>query len=351
MVEMAQPEPQHGQVLVQAIRTGVCGTDREMTLRRIVDAPPGEDFLVLGHEGFGRIVAVRGDVGNYRVGDLVVPVVRRGCGECNACNTDNADMCFTGKYAERGIHKQHGFFSEYYADFPRYLAKASPDIEDVAVLGEPMSVSVKATGWALSFQERVRFNGAYSQQGKHENVLIAGHGPIGLLATFLFLANTDFNVYVLGRRPKGDPIVAYVEDIGARYLNSENGEIEDFVKSYGGFFVIFEATGLSALTFKLAQYLGRNGVMILTGVPRVSQTIEIDGDAIMASLVRYNQAIIGSVNACRGCFQDSLKQLARFKEIWGEKFTRIITSRYKLRDYKEAFGGKRPDDIKTVIEF
>ena len=56
LAEVPDPQPQPGQVLIQALDTGICGTDREMISRQIVDVPPGEEYLILGHEGLGRVV-------------------------------------------------------------------------------------------------------------------------------------------------------------------------------------------------------------------------------------------------------------------------------------------------------
>ena len=56
LAELPDPKCQPGQVIVQALETGICGTDREMIQRQIVDVPPGRDYLVLGHEGLGKVV-------------------------------------------------------------------------------------------------------------------------------------------------------------------------------------------------------------------------------------------------------------------------------------------------------
>ena len=352
-VELAQvPDPvcSNGQVLVQALETGICGTDREMIQRQLVDVPPNQDYLILGHEGLGKIVQVSGQDDGLEVGDLVVPIVRRSCGQCNACNTGHVDYCYTGKYTERGIHKHDGFFSTYYADWPEYLVKAPAHLEDVAVLAEPLSVSVKASLIADSLLRRVKFGGFYSQTGKRERVLIAGHGPIGILSALLFLQK-DFDVFVLGRRDQNDTQRQLLEKLGVSYLHAGQNQAEEFVKAHGGFLLILEATGLSEITFELANYLGRNGVMVLTGVPRGPKTFSIDGNTLMANIVRTNQAIVGSVNACTGCFRKALEYLAVFKEKYPQCMSKIITARYKPDQFQEPFAGKGKDDIKVVIDF
>src|SRR5438067_10196369 len=91
-------------VLVQTLRVGVCGTDRHV-MERAFDPrrqlPSGSEYLVLGHEAVGRVLEVGTGVQSVKPGDLVVPTVRRGCGECEACAADQADVCFTGLYRER----------------------------------------------------------------------------------------------------------------------------------------------------------------------------------------------------------------------------------------------------------
>ena len=350
LADVPDPACRDGQVLIQTLETGICGTDREMIQRQIVDVPPHQDYLVLGHESLGRIVEISAKQNALNVGDLVVPIVRRGCGQCNACNTGHVDYCYTGKYTERGIHKQDGFFSTYYADWPKYLVKVPPELEDVAVLAEPLSVTVKASQIAMSLLRRVKFANSYSQPGKRERVLVAGHGPIGMLAILLLLEK-GFEVFVLGRRKSGDFQRSLVEQIGVTYLDANTDQTTELVARQGGFLLILEATGLSEITFQLANYLGRNGTMVLTGVPRGPKTFQIDGNTLMANIVRTNQAIVGSVNACTGCFAKALEHLAVFKQKHPQIMSKIITARCKPEQFEEPFTKKDPDAIKVVIDF
>src|SRR2546426_8603638 len=64
-------------VLVQVLRVGVDGTDKEINAAEYGQAPPGYDFLVIGHECFGRVVEVGDQVWELKPGDYVVPTVRR----------------------------------------------------------------------------------------------------------------------------------------------------------------------------------------------------------------------------------------------------------------------------------
>src|ERR1044071_9317183 len=63
-------------VLVRVLRVGVDGTDKEINAAQYGQAPPGYDFLIIGHESFGQVEAVGPNVTGVRPGDYVVATVR-----------------------------------------------------------------------------------------------------------------------------------------------------------------------------------------------------------------------------------------------------------------------------------
>ena len=71
----------------------------------------------------------------------------------------------------------------------------------------------------------------------------------------------------------------------------------------------------------------------------------------MANIVRTNQAIVGSVNACAMCFGQALEYLSIFKQKHPSLMSKIITARYKPAEFEKAFAGKGRDDIKAIIDF
>ena len=97
------------QVKVRTIEVGICGTDREICSFAYGTPPKGSEYLVLGHEGLGEVVEVGTKDGQFKVGDLVVPSVRRPCGNpsCHPCSVDRQDFCSTGDFTERGIKMTH----------------------------------------------------------------------------------------------------------------------------------------------------------------------------------------------------------------------------------------------------
>src|SRR4051794_41672377 len=55
VTDVPDPEPADGDLLVDGLAVGVCGTDREIAHGDYGWAPPGRDRLVIGHESLGRV--------------------------------------------------------------------------------------------------------------------------------------------------------------------------------------------------------------------------------------------------------------------------------------------------------
>src|SRR3972149_81042 len=64
-------------VLVKILRVGVDGTDKEINAAEYGAAPEGDDFLIIGHESFGRVEAVGPEGTELAPGDYVAATVRR----------------------------------------------------------------------------------------------------------------------------------------------------------------------------------------------------------------------------------------------------------------------------------
>src|SRR6516225_11428135 len=100
-------------VLVKVLRVGVDGTDKEINAGEYGAAPPGDDFLILGHESLGQVEAVGPNVIELKAGDYVVATVRRpGSSIYDQIGTN--DMTTDDTYYERGINLRHGYLTEYY---------------------------------------------------------------------------------------------------------------------------------------------------------------------------------------------------------------------------------------------
>ena len=117
LADIAEPMIQaRDEVKMKMIDVGICGTDREQVAGGRADAPDGQKDLIIGHEMFGQVVEIGENVTTVEVGDYGVFTVRRGCGGCLACANDRSDLCYSGRYVERGIKGADGFQAEYVVD-------------------------------------------------------------------------------------------------------------------------------------------------------------------------------------------------------------------------------------------
>src|SRR5256712_7896366 len=142
LAELVKPSldeiPNGRGVLVRVLRVGVDGTDKEINAAEYGAAPPGYEFLVIGHESFGRVEAVGPAVTELAPGDYVVATVRRP-GSSLYDRIGTYDMTTDDRYFERGINLRHGFLTEYVVDEPEYLVKVPGGLRHVGVLLEPTS--------------------------------------------------------------------------------------------------------------------------------------------------------------------------------------------------------------------
>ena len=332
--EMPDPEPADGELLVEGLALGVCGTDIEIVSGEYGWAPPGSERLVLGHESLGRVVSVDAapDSG-FAVGDLVVGVVRRPDPvPCGACGAGEFDMCLNGEYTERGIKQIHGYGSSMWTVEAAYAVRLDPSLESVGVLMEPTTIVAKA--W--DHIERIAAR-AYTKQ---ERVLVTGAGPIGLLAALLG-SQRQLEVHVLDRAESGlKPEL--VRALGATYHHSGVAKAVEHCRPD----VIIEATGVGQLVFDAMQGTGAGGVVCLTGVSPTGRQLEVDAGAVNRELVLENDVVFGSVNANLRHYEMAREALAAADRGWLE---RLITRRVPLSQFADALV-RRDDDVKVVIE-
>src|SRR5512146_261608 len=207
----------HG-VLVQVLRVGVDGTDKEINAAEYGAAPPGYEFLVLGHESCGQVIEVGPNVTRFRPGDYVVATVRRpGCSIYDWIGSP--DVTTDDSYFERGISKVHGFLTEFYVDTDDYMVKIPQGLKDVGVLLEPLTVAEKGIAQAYEIQRRLRV-------WRPRKAAVMGAGTLGLLAT-LVLRLRGLEVVTFSKAAAPNLNAALVEAIGSRYISTEQKSIAD----------------------------------------------------------------------------------------------------------------------------
>ena len=316
-------------VLVKVLRVGVDGTDKEINAAEYGAAPDGYDFLVIGHEGFGRVEAVGPNVSFIRPGDYVVATVRRpGHSIYDAIGLQ--DMTTDSEYFERGINLRHGYLTEYYVEDEEFIVKIPRGLKDVGVLLEPMTVAQKGITQAYEIQRRLKV-------WRPRTAAVMGAGTLGLLAT-LMLRLRGIDVTTFGRTPRPYLNADLLDAIGARYVDTTERTIAHAAAEFGPFDLIFEGTGSSAVVFESMQALAKNGVLVLTSITGGSRTIEIPADRLNLEFVLGNKAMVGSVNASRENFETGVRDMAQAEAEYPGWLRQLLTHPVEGLDrYGELF--------------
>ena len=324
LTDLPEPEPKDGELLVEPLHLGVCGTDREILDGAHGEPPPGHERLVLGHELLGRV---------RDTGELVAGIVRRPDPvPCVCCANGEWDMCRNGRYTERGIKALDGYGAELVTIERDFAIPVPEELGTLGVLTEPASILAKA--WEQIDRISKRACSA------HARVLVTGAGPIGLLAALMGVQR-GLDTHVLDRAEDGVKPEA-VHALGAEYHTGDITEVSESCEPD----VVIECTGVAELVAGAMQHTAPGAVVCLTGVA-ASRNLSVDVGALNNELVLENDVVFGSVNANRRHFEAAVDSLSSADPDW---LRRLITRTVPLGRWTEALE-KGDDDIKVVVDF
>ena len=169
LVDVPRPTPGPGQIIVEVVYAGICGSDLhiqdgdiQLNLR-----PP----VVMGHEFSGTIAEIGEGVEGLQIGQPVVSETAfYTCGRCLACSTGNDNVC---EHKELIGFVHPGVFTNYTV-LPAKRVHPLPDNVSLlsAVMSEPLACAVRGV-----------YEQIHIKPG--DLVVVAGPGGMGLLSTQL----------------------------------------------------------------------------------------------------------------------------------------------------------------------
>ena len=254
-VETETPQPQGTEVLIKTVACGVCHSDIHMhdgvfELGGGKQLEVGQEGMVLGHEIFGKVVALGPDAEGAAIGDLRVVFPWIGCGECAACQRGDEQLCTPGRAL--GVAQHGGFADHVLVPHSRYLF-------DKGDVNDSLAATYACSGLTAY--------GALKKVGElqaDDEVVIIGAGGVGSMAIQIAKA--------MGI----DPIVVDIDegklqtarDFGAtRTFNSSDPQTaKDIRKATGGAYAALDFVGAEASVNYGLNCLRKGGMLVIIGL-------------------------------------------------------------------------------------
>lgn len=321
--EVPVPEMGINDVLIQILRTAICGTDIHIYnwdawAQRTIPVP-----MVIGHEFVGRIVEMGNNVKGFKIGDIVSGEGHIVCGQCRNCLAGRRHLCKDTLGV--GVNRP-GAFAEYVAIPMSNVWYHAPDIpRDVQAIFDPFGNAVHT---ALSFPVL------------GEDVLITGAGPIGIMAAAIVrhagarhVVITDVNPYRLELARKMGATLA---------VDVSKESIVDAQKQLAmkeGFDVGLEMSGNPAAFRDMLANMFHGGKIAMLGIPPAEMAI--DWNAVV-----FNMLTIKGIYG-REMYETWYKMTVMLQS--GLDISPIITHRYPYTAYEEGFEVMRSGQSGKVI--
>lgn len=203
LVDLPEPEPGPGQVVVKVGGAGACHSDLHV-MREFADgmAPWGPPF-VIGHEAAGWVHQVGEGVRGLAAGEPVAVYGLLGCGQCQSCAAGAENLCVHGMEGPPGIgFGVDGAMAEYLlvADPRRLVPIGDLDPVDAAPLTDAGLTPYRAVKRALP----------KLTPGSH--AVVIGAGGLGHLAIQILDALTPAKVIAVDTR---EPALTLATEVGA----------------------------------------------------------------------------------------------------------------------------------------
>jgi len=132
LVELQDPVPGAGEILVKVSTCGVCHTEIDEIEGR---TPPQYLPIVLGHQVVGRVVKTGAGARRFEAGDRVgIAWVFSACGTCIHCQTGNENLCEQFKATGRDVNGGYAEFTTVAEDFAHDIPERFSDSQAAPLL-------------------------------------------------------------------------------------------------------------------------------------------------------------------------------------------------------------------------
>ena len=298
-------------VKIKIKKTAICGTDVHIWQWNDWAQHTIPFGLTAGHEYVGEVVEVGAGVEGFHPGDRVSGEGHITCGKCRNCLEGHKENCKDAKGV--GVNR-NGAFAEYLVIPSSNVWPCKPAIsDDMYAIFDPFG---NATHTALTYEVL------------GEDVLIAGAGPIGIMAAAIVrfagarhVVVTDFNDYRLDLAKK----------LGAtRPVNLGREKLQDVMKEIGmteGFDVGLEMSGAPSALHSMIHSMKHGGKIALLGLQGTSTPVDLE-------TVIFNGLSLKGIYGRK--VWDTWYSMTTMLQA-GLDISQIITHHFDIHDFEKGF--------------
>lgn len=278
LLEVPNPVPETGEVLIRVDAAGVCGSDvARYVWTRNYEAGAAKAMTdnlprIMGHEFAGTVVELGPGIRTVAIGDRVGVQNVLGCWRCAECERGLPNLC--RERGTLGVHRDGG-----YAEFvavPERNCTPLPDDMDfhLAAALQPFAVSTYAV--------------EHAQLDPGDRIVVWGLGPIGLAVILAARLRGAETVLAFDRIPER---LAVASELGVPTFDISTGDPAEYLVSTIGrraLDAVFEAAGAPETIAPSLAALRKQKPMVLIGNLRDTVTADL------MPLIMDQQRLIGT---------------------------------------------------------
>lgn len=342
--ELEIPALHEGEVLVRLLASGVCGSDVHIWKGEDPRAPRN---MIIGHEGVGEIVEMKGkkysvDGEELHVGDHIIWDRGHMCGKCYACKVlRQPALC-----SDRKVYGLNQSLSDYpYINgcYSEYLILM--DGMDIFKIDADMDPALMVTAACSGATVCHGFDLHRPKVG--DTVVIVGCGPLGIYATLLARLSGAGKIIVTGTTPRR---LQFCQEVGADViininempLKQRHELILEMTHGRGADFCI-ESVGYPDALGEALDHAGMGATVLSYGFGQPMGTLNFDPHFQMA---RKNLCIQGVWVSDTSHTHQAMTLVQNHPDI----FRRMVTHRFPLSQANEAIAVMSSEEaIKAVL--
>ncbi|MFP4396362.1 MAG: zinc-dependent alcohol dehydrogenase family protein [Anaerolineales bacterium] len=315
LIDIPWPEPGPGDVLIQVMASGICGTDLHIVRGEYMGGYP----LIPGHEFAGVVTEVGAEVTRFKAGDRVAVEPNIACGNCDQCLQNRQNFC--RHWEAIGVTRPGGM--------AQYVVAPEPAVFDIGALPFAVGAFMEPLSCVLHGVEKARVQLA-------DRVAILGAGPIGLLLMQVVRARGAAEITIVEKNPAR---AAFAETFGADHCYRELDALP--ADAYD---VVVDATGVIPVMARAIEFARRGGAVLLFGVPPAGEPMTWTP----FQLFQKGLTVVSSFTSVRNSFQAVAMLRSRQVEV-----EPLVSHRLPLAEFEKGVRliAAGAEEVKKVLIF